>query len=265
MSTAIPEKQWPASEIVKDLSELRNKSPLTHVITNIVVTNWTANVLLAVGASPAMVIAEEEVGEFAGIASGVLINVGTVTNTDSKAMRVAAAAAQKAGTPWVIDPVAAGALRFRTDLAKELLEYKPSVIRGNASEILALGGVIGGGKGVDSTARSSEAISAAKDLAVRTGAVVAVSGETDYVTDGKDTIAVPGGHPLMTKVTGVGCSLGAVMASFLGIQKDPLRAAVSASAVFAIAGSGAGRDAKGTGSFAAAFLDRLTLLSEDNF
>ncbi|TGK29446.1 hydroxyethylthiazole kinase [Leptospira gomenensis] len=264
MSTPIHEKQWPAKEIVEDFSELRIKSPLTHVITNIVVTNWTANILLAAGASPAMVIAEEEVADFAAIASGLLINVGTLTSSDVKAMRAAAVAAQKAGTPWVIDPVAAGALRFRTDFAKELLDYKPSVIRGNASEILALGGAIGGGKGVDSTARSSEAISAAKELAIRTGAVVAVSGETDYITDGKDIVGVPGGHPLMTRVTGVGCSLGALMASFLGIQKDPLRAAVSASAVFAIAGFRAGQQSKGTGSFATAFLDQLTLLSEEN-
>ncbi|XDD49619.1 hydroxyethylthiazole kinase [Leptospira sp. WS92.C1] len=260
-TTTLNERIWPAAEIVEDLSELRKKAPLTHVITNIVVTNWTANVLLAAGASPAMVIAEEEVAEFATIAAGVLINVGTVTNTDARAMRVAAAAAHKAGTPWVIDPVAAGALRFRTEIVMELLSQKPTAIRGNASEILALAGAVGGGKGVDSTARSLDALPLAKELAERTGAIVAVSGEIDYITNGKETIAVSGGHPIMTKVTGVGCSLGALIASFLGVQKDPLRATVSASAVFAIAGSKAAAESKGTGSFAVAFLDQLSNLS----
>ncbi len=255
------EKIWPSPEIVEDLSALRKISPLTHVITNIVVTNWTANVLLAIGASPAMVIAEEEVADFASIASGLLINVGTVTSTDAKVMRLAATAANKAGTPWVLDPVAAGALRFRTEVVQELLQQKPSVIRGNASEILALAGTAGGGKGVDSIASSSEALPFAIELAEKLGAVVAVSGEIDYITNGNQTIAVPGGHAMMTKVTGVGCSLGALMASFLGIQKDPLRAAVSASAVFAVAGARAARDSKGTGSFAVAFLDELNLLS----
>lgn len=260
-TVAIPEKVWPATDVVSDLMELRKKAPLTHVLTNIVVTNWTANVLLAIGASPAMVIAEEEAADFAAIASGVLINVGTITSIDAKAQRAAAKSAQKSGTPWVLDPVAAGALKFRTDFATELLDYKPTVIRGNASEILALAGAVGGGKGVDSTAQSSEALPLAKSLAEKTGAVVAVSGVIDYITDGNQTVAVPGGHILMTKVTGVGCSLGAVIAAFLGIQKDPLKATVSASAVFGIAGAKAAELSRGTGSFAVEFLDQLTNLS----
>ncbi|PJZ26366.1 hydroxyethylthiazole kinase [Leptospira hartskeerlii] len=256
----IPQKTWPSPEIVSDLAEVRKHAPLTHVLTNIVVTNWTANVLLAAGASPAMVIAEEEVSEFAAIASGMLINVGTITSFDAKSMKSAAIAAQKARTPWVLDPVAVGALKFRTEVAKELLQYKPTIIRGNASEILALAGAVGGGKGVDSTASSFDALPLAQELATRSEAVVAVSGEVDYITDGKETIAVPGGHIFMTKVTGVGCSLGALIASFLGVQKDPLRAAVSASAVFAIAGSRAAEKSSGTGSFAVTFLDELTNL-----
>ncbi|EMJ97737.1 hydroxyethylthiazole kinase [Leptospira alstonii] len=257
----ILERVWPAREIVEDLFELKKHSPLTHVMTNVVVTNWTANVLLAVGASPAMVIAEEEAGEFAKIANGLLINVGTVTLNDAKAMKIAASAACQKNAPWVMDPVAVGVLGFRTEVATELLKFKPTVIRGNASEILALAGTGSGGKGVDSTARSSDVLSFAKELSEKTGAVVAVSGEVDYVTNGIDVIAVPGGDPMMTKVTGVGCSLGALIASFLGVQKDPLRASVSASAVFAIAGSRAAKDSNGPGSFAVNFLDRLSLLS----
>ncbi|TGL96274.1 hydroxyethylthiazole kinase [Leptospira barantonii] len=262
-NSQLQERIWPAKEIVEDLSELRKHSPLTHIITNIVVTNWTANVLLAIGASPAMVIAEEEVGDFAKIASALLINVGTVTSIDAKAMRIAAATAHQAGTPWVIDPVAAGALRFRTDFVRELLEFKPTVIRGNASEILALAGTVGGGKGVDSTAGSSEALPYAKELSEKTGAIVAVSGEVDYITDGKEVISVPGGDPMMTKVTGVGCSLGALIASFLGVQKNPLRASASASAIFAVAGSRAAKESNGTGSFAVNFLDQLSRLSKE--
>ncbi|PJZ49331.1 hydroxyethylthiazole kinase [Leptospira saintgironsiae] len=262
MTTAsLTQKTWPSPDVVSDLAEVRKHAPLTHVLTNIVVTNWTANVLLAAGASPAMVIAEEEVSDFAGIAGGVLINVGTINSFDAKAIKAAAIAAQKARTPWVLDPVAVGALRYRTEIAKDLLQHKPTVIRGNASEILALAGAVGGGKGVDSTAASSDAVPLAKELAISTGAVIAISGEVDYITDGKETIAVPGGHILMTKVTGVGCSLGALIASFLGVQKDPLRAAVSASAIFAIAGSRAAERSSGTGSFAVAFLDELSNIS----
>ncbi|EIE00348.1 hydroxyethylthiazole kinase [Leptospira licerasiae] len=256
----IPQKTWPSPEIVSDLAEVRKQAPLTHILTNIVVTNWTANVLLAAGASPAMVIAEEEVSDFAAIASGMLINVGTINNFDAKSMKSAAISAQKARTPWVLDPVAVGALKYRTEIAKDLLQHKPTVIRGNASEILAIAGAIGGGKGVDSTASSSDALPLARELAAKSTAVVAVSGEIDYITNGKETISVPGGHILMTKVTGVGCSLGALIASFLGIQKDPLRAAASASAVFAIAGSKAAERSSGTGSFAVAFLDELSNL-----
>ncbi|AVV51761.1 hydroxyethylthiazole kinase [Leptospira santarosai] len=257
----IVERVWPAKEIVEDLFELRKHSPLTHVMTNIVVTNWTANVLLAVGSSPAMVIAEEEAEEFAKIASGLLINLGTVTSNDVKSMKIAATAAHQTHTPWVLDPVAAGAIGFRTEVAKELLDLKPTVIRGNASEILALSGTEGKGKGVDSTANSTDALPYAQELSGKTGSVVAVSGAVDYVTNGKETIAIPGGDPIMTKVTGVGCSLGALIASFLGIQKDPLRASSSASAIFAIAGSRSAKESNGPGSFAVTFLDQLSRLS----
>ncbi|EMN11830.1 hydroxyethylthiazole kinase [Leptospira borgpetersenii] len=255
------ERAWPAKEIVEDLLELRKRSPLTHIMTNIVVTNWTANVLLAVGASPAMVIAEEEAGEFVKIANGLLINVGTITSNDAKAMKIAATVAHQTNTPWVLDPVAVGALGFRTETTKKLLDLKPTVIRGNASEILTLAGIAGKGKGVDSTVNSKDALPYAQELSGKTGAVVAVSGEVDYVTNGKETIEIYGGDPIMTKVTGVGCSLGALIASFLGIQKDPLRASASASAVFAIAGSRSAKKSNGLGSFAVNFLDQLSQLS----
>src|SRR5450755_2284078 len=143
--SVMTERVWAQSDTLDDLSRMRGRAPLTHCITNIVAANFTANVLLAVGASPAMVVATEEVAEFAAIAAAVLINVGTVTNEAAKAMRVAAAAARESGTPWVLDPVAVGAVRFRTQVATGLLAQRPAIVRGNASEILALSGFARGG------------------------------------------------------------------------------------------------------------------------
>jgi len=254
------ERRWPDEPLAKDLARLRETNSLTHCVTNLVVTGFTANVLLAAGASPAMVIAAEEVADFAAVASGVLINVGTVTEPDARAMLIAARAARDAETPWVLDPVAVGALRFRTDLVAELVELSPAVIRGNASEILALAGRPGGGKGADSTARSAEAIDAARSVASQTGAVVAISGEVDYVVAGDEVIGVGGGDPLLTKVTGSGCALGALMAAFLGVAGSPADAAVAASAVFGAAGQRAAAEVSGPGSLAVALLDQLYLL-----
>jgi hydroxyethylthiazole kinase len=257
-------RSWPHPEIRFDLQTLRAAQPLTHVLTNIVVTNFTANVLLAIGAAPAMVIAEEEAGQFAQVASGLLINVGTVTAADARAQLIAAEAAHKAGTPWALDPVAVGFLSLRTRIASELLAFRPAIIRGNASEILALAGVSAGGRGVDSTSGSHEAIDGAKALAKSVGAVVAVSGEVDYLTDGDAIVEIPGGHVIMTRVTGVGCALGATMAAFLGAKLSPLRAATAASAVFARAGERAVANARGPGSFAVNFLDELSRIGDEN-
>jgi hydroxyethylthiazole kinase len=226
-----------------------------------VVTNFTANVLLAAGASPAMIVTIEEVAEFVRIAQGLLINVGTITRHDAEVMLRAAATAEETGTPWVLDPVAAGVLTYRTSVVTELLRYNPSIIRGNASEILSLAGAVGGAKGVDSTAASAEALPGARALATKTGAVVAISGEVDYITDGETVIEVPGGHEIMTRVTGVGCALGALMAAFLPVSGTPLQAATTASAIFATVGEQAAQSARGPGSFAVEFLDQLSLLS----
>lgn len=257
------DRTWPDAGIAADLAALRARVPLTHCMTNIVVTNFTANVLLAAGASPAMVVAVEEVGEFAPVADALLINVGTVTAVDAGAQRAAAAAARAAGTPWVLDPVAVGGLSFRTRLAAELLDHGPAIIRGNGSEILGLGGAAGGGRGVESTSGSAEALPVAQDLAKRTGAVVAVSGATDYVTDGEEVVTVPGGHVWLTKVTGAGCALGALMAAFLPVSATPLQAAVDASAVLAATAERAAAETRGPGSFATALIDHLSLLGTD--
>lgn len=243
------------------LSELRESPPLTHCITNSVVTGFTANVLLALGAAPAMVDIVDEAGMFAGAASGVLINLGTPTPEQRAASLQAAAGAVAAGTPWVLDPVAIGALPVRTALAHELVASRPTAIRGNASEILALAGLSAGGRGVDATDTTDAAAEAALSLATRHGSVVAVSGPVDLVTDGIRLLRIANGHELLTRVTGGGCALGAVMAAFLGAARstsaDPLTAVASASLVYTIAAERAAVRASGPGSFAVALLDAL--------
>lgn len=257
------ERTWPHPEVAADLAALRRAAPLTHCITNLVADNFTANALLAVGASPAMVVAPEESPGFAAISHALLVNVGTITSPDAQAMKLAAAAARQAGKPWVLDPVGAGALPWRTSIVAELLQHRPAIVRGNASEILAVAGAAAGGKGVDSTAGSGEALPRAKELAARLGAVVAVSGATDYVTDGEQVFAIPGGNVLVTRVTATGCALGAIMAALAGASKDPLRAAVAASVLYKEAAARAGKIARGPGSFAVAFLDELSRVGTD--
>jgi hydroxyethylthiazole kinase len=247
----------------RSLHAVAEGSPLVHCLTNIVVAGFTANVLLAIGASPAMVENAEESADFAAIAGGVLVNLGTLSAEREKAMAAAAAAAHKAGRPWVLDPVAVGALAHRTTFAAELLSHGPTVIRGNASEIASLAGMTGAaGRGVDSSVGSDQVVEPAKALARASGAVVAVSGAVDYVTDGQQVLDVPGGDILMTRVTGVGCALGAMMAAFAAVVDDPLQATVDASAVLALAGGIAARGPRpGPGTFAVRLIDTLADLA----
>ena len=254
-----------ASDLVEQaaslLAALRAAPPLTHCITNSVVTGFTANVLLAVGAAPAMVDIVGESGVFAGIASGLLVNLGTPTPEQRAASLEAVAGATASETPWVLDPVAIGALPVRTALAHSLAELRPTAIRGNASEILALAGLSGGGRGVDATDGTDAAIDAARSLAVRFGSVVAVSGPVDLITDGERAFRLGNGHELLTRVTGGGCALGAVMAAFLGAARAngnaPLIAVAAASLVYTIAAERAAEVSTGPGGFAVALLDAL--------
>ena len=234
------------------LTALRDAAPLVQCITNAVVTGFTANVLLSVGAAPAMCDLPGEAGLFAGIADGVLVNLGTPGAEQRDGAREAVRATQR----WVLDPVAVGALPVRTAFAAELLEHRPAIIRGNASEIRALAGAGTGGRGVDATEGTDAAAGAARALALRTGGVVAVSGPVDLVTDGTEVVRIGGGDALLTRVTGGGCSLGAVMAAFLGVCR-PFDAAVAASALYAAASERAAARATGPGSFAVALLDAL--------
>jgi len=247
--------------LAEALEALRAESPLVQCLTNVVVTGSTANVLLAVGASPAMVDNPMEAGEFARVADGVLVNLGTPYSVTAEAMEAAAKAAASAGTPWVLDPVAAGPLRWRTNLAHRLLEqHPPVVVRGNASEVMALDGGAGG-KGVDAADSAEQALDAATALATRSKAVVAVSGEVDHLTDGDRLVRVANGDPLLTRVTGSGCALGALIAGFAGTNEDPLLAATAATATLNVAAEHAAQHARGPGSFAVALLDSLAALT----
>jgi hydroxyethylthiazole kinase len=242
---------------------LRETAPLVHCLTNTVAQTITANALLAVGAAPAMVDAPQEAGDFAAVASAVLVNVGTVHERTAEAMRLAVRSAGTAGTPWVLDPVAVGALAYRTALAEELVTLRPTVVRGNASEVMALAGAGAGGRGVDSTAGADDAELAASGLARRTGGVVAVSGVVDLLTDGSRTMRVGGGSALLTRTTGAGCALGALVAAYLAVTADPLTGAVAAHAHVALAAERAAATAVGPGTFAAAWLDALDSVDGD--
>lgn len=243
---------------------LRSGHPLVQCLTNQVVTNFTANALLAAGAAPAMVDNPLEAGPFAKVASAVLVNTGTPQDDTVAAMHEAVRACAEAGTPWVLDPVAAGRLRWRTCVARDLLGFHPPhIVRGNASEILGLTGGAGG-RGVDTADSPEDALAAAQDLAGHLRTVVAVSGPVDHITDGTRTVTVANGDPLMTRVTGVGCALGALMAAFTAVVEDPLVAAVGATALLTVAADAARTGgARAPGSFAVALLDHLYLLTPE--
>lgn len=253
----------PLSNVADELARVRAACPLVHLLTNEVVQEISANVLLAVGASPAMIVAEEEVTPFAAISGALLINVGTLYPARLNAMRGAVESAVQAGVPWTLDPVAVGVLDYRTEACRAFLQQKPAAIRGNASEILALAGFEGKGRGVDTTAGSDAALEAAIALARGTGAIVAVTGETDFITDGVSTWSAPWGHPMMTRVVGTGCALSALVAAFTAGAPDRLMAVASACAVAGWCGARAVERSRGPGSFKAAYLDALYELSPE--
>jgi hydroxyethylthiazole kinase len=245
------------------LQAIRQGAPLVHNITNFVAMEVVANCLLALGASPAMVQAEEEVEDFLTIAQALVVNIGTLSSGQLGAMRRAATRATALGRPWVLDPVGAGATPWRTRAAAELVDLHPTVIRGNASEIRALVGAAGGPpRGVDSAHGSDEAVDAAQQLAHSSDTVVAVTGEIDRITDGERWRKVSNGDPRMTRVTALGCAASAVTGAFLTVQHDPLEAATQGLATFGLAGERAAARAAGPGSLRWQIVDELALLDE---
>lgn len=255
------------------LDHLRRTTPLVQCLTNTVVTQFTANALLAAGASPAMVDTPEEAAEFARVADGVLVNLGTPTAAGYTAMREAVRGAGDAGHPWVLDPVACGGPAARSAFAADIVRHRPAAVRGNPSEIRALAGATGSaGRGVDATDEVGSALPAARDLARATGAVVAVSGPRDLIVSagGADATGdritwLASGDPLMQRVVGTGCALGALTAAYLGAeQTDPHAAVVAAHAHAGAAGQVARRTASAPGSFAVAWLDALFTVTGDD-
>lgn len=244
------------------VADVRSRSPLVQYVTNYVSMDVAANVLNAVGASPAMVHDPCEAGEFARIASAVGINIGTPSPRWVDGMTAAARAAHEVGTPWVLDPVAVGATAYRRDIVAGLLGHHPTVVRGNASEILAIATSQTGGRGVDSDAASSDAVEAATTLARRLSTVVVVTGAADVVTDGTRVAVVHGGHPWMPMVTALGCSATALVAACCAVEDDAFEASVAAMAMLAVAGERAGAASAGPGSFRVVLLDELAQLDD---
>ncbi len=240
------------------LENVRNTRPLVHSITNYVVMNSTANVLLAMGASPIMAHAIEEIEEIIALVNSVVLNIGTLSNNWIDSMLHAASTAKQKSKPLVLDPVGAGATKMRTEAAWNIMRTAvPSVIRGNASEILALAHSGARTRGVDSAHLSTDALDSAKSLAASLGTIVAVTGKIDFVTDGNRTLQVTNGHEMLSMVTGTGCAATVTIAAFISSSEDPLIATAAALAFFGLAGEIAAEKSQGPGSFWVNMLDML--------
>ncbi|MEC8080230.1 MAG: hydroxyethylthiazole kinase [Pseudomonadota bacterium] len=243
------------------LAQLREQAPLVVNITNYVVMNNSANALLAIGASPIMAHSREEMAEMMAFAGALVINIGTLDRTWIERMTFAVEQANAAGKPVVLDPVGCGATSLRTSTARQLAALaKHLIIRGNASEIIALAGQASQGKGVDSQDPSEAALEAAKQLVEQYQAQVVISGATDYVVSDEGTFALNNGHPMMTQVTGTGCSLSAITGAFAAIGET---SGLAAAAVMGVAGEIAAEQANGPGSLQVALLDTLYNLDAD--
>ena len=260
-----------SSDLWFDVLAVRERSPLVHSITNLVAINFNANALLAAGASPVMAHAHEEVVDMVGIAQALVLNVGTLDPYWIESMRLALAAASKRGIPVVLDPVGAGATRYRNESIEQLLMTAlPTVVRGNASEIMSVAGATVQTRGVDSGAAANDALGAAQALAQRTRGVVCVSGQTDHVLDAKNRWArLSNGHQWMTRITGVGCSASALVGAFCAVQPDAWRATVAAMAFLGVVGEVAAEKiivrGLGVGSMQMGLLDELQLLDQGTF
>ena len=243
----------------REWARVRRTNPLVHCMTNAVACAFTADVLAAAGASPAMLPAKEEAPDFTRIAAALLVNVGTLTAPDADAMLLTTRAALYAKKPWVLDPVAAGVSLWRDSVIAKLVLNSPTVIRGNPSEIVALSGGEKTAKGVDSILTSADALEAAQTLDSGAQTIVAVTGQVDYITDGTRTLSVAGGNAKVGRIVGTGCSLSALVAAFIAGADDLLVAAASACALAKTAAQTVGD--KPYGSFHTAYLDAIETVS----
>jgi len=247
-----------AQKAGQNLNSLREKKPLIHNITNFVVMNYTANALLACGASPVMAHAPEEVEEMVSLAGALVLNIGTLTPYWIDSMLKAGKKASELGLRIILDPVGSGATNLRKASAKKLIEeLSITVVRGNASEVLSLARQDSMTKGVDSIHSVDEAAEAALILAKELNTTLAITGPVDLVTDGQRIHRVANGHQLMGYVTGTGCTATVIIGAFLAIDSDPLEATSTALAYFGLAGEVASKKAQSPGSFQIALLDAL--------
>lgn len=255
------------SNVAELLSKVRSEKPLIHNITNVVVTNFTANGLLALGASPVMAYAAEEAAEMASVAGCLVLNIGTLNSTVVESMLIAGKAANECGVPIILDPVGAGATAYRTATALKLMEeLEISIIRGNAAEIANVAGEKWDIHGVDAGEAAGDVIELAVSAAKKMKTVVALTGKDDIITDGKTTFIVHNGHPLLTKVTGTGCLLTSVIGAFAAAEKNLLHAAAAAIIIYGVAAEIAAEKCapQGPGSFQIEFLNQLSLVNEED-
>lgn len=255
------------TSLSETLKKVREVNPLVHNITNVVVTNFTANGLLALGASPVMANAKEEAADMAKIASSLVLNIGTLNPQTVEAMVIAGKAANEHNVPVIFDPVGVGATPYRTESAQKIIsEVKVSVIRGNAAEIANAVGENWQIKGVDGGNAKGNLTDLAITAAKKFNCVVVITGKDDVVSDGNNTYVVANGHPILTKVTGTGCLLTSVIGAFAGVERDLLQASVAALTYYGVAAEKASKKTAelGPGSFQIEFLNQLSLVSSED-
>jgi len=247
------------------LSLVREKRPLVHHITNYVTVNDCANITLCAGGAPVMADAAEEVAEMAAIASALVLNIGTLNRVQIESMEMAGSMAGERRIPIILDPVGVGATQYRTKTARRLLDKLDiTILKGNAGEIGVLAGADARVRGVDSHGLSGDPVEIAREYAESSGLVVAMSGATDIVTDGKHTLLVENGHPMMGSISGTGCMAASVTGVFAAESKDRVLSSAAAFAGFGIAGERAAAGARGPGTFKAALFDELAALTPED-
>lgn len=254
-------------KISANLSSVKEKSPLIHHITNYVTVNDCANIVLAIGGSPVMADDLEEVAEMVGFASALVLNIGTLNSRTIESMLVAGRRAKELGVPVILDPVGVGATKLRTDTAEKLIkELKPEVIRGNMSEIKVLAGQNVAIKGVDSLADEQGSSIIARTLATELHCVIAITGKTDVVSDGRRVCLLDNGHRILADVTGTGCMTSSLVATFCGVTNDYFTASVAGIISMGLAGEMAQSSmhhGDGIGTFRARLFDSIYNLSPE--
>ncbi len=248
------------------LEKLRDEKPLVHNITNYVVMNFTANTLLAMGASPVMAHAADEVEEMVSLASALVINIGTLSKHWIESMLKAGRRANELGVPIILDPVGSGATSLRTNTFRNLVkELRLSVVRGNGSEILSIASDSIRTKGVETAHGAEQALETAREVATEIDSVAAITGPVDLITDGKRVIRCSNGHPMLGSVTGTGCAATVTIAAFASVTNDPLEATAAGLAFFGLAGEHAGTKTSSPGSFIVSLLDALYEITPAEF